>query len=149
MSTASKIISFEAASQVFQALRQQGKKIVQSHGIFDLTHPGHICHLEEARSLGDVLVVTLTADKFVQKGPGRPYFNEQLRTRSLTALACVDYVVLVPFTGATEAIERVRPHIYCKGKEYEDPAFDLTGGLPKEIRAVKDCGGEVRFIGSI
>lgn len=56
MSTTSKVVSFEAAPQVFQALRQQGKKIVQSHGIFDLTHPGHICHLEEARSLGDVRV---------------------------------------------------------------------------------------------
>jgi len=57
MSTPSKVVSFEAAPQVFQALRQQGKKIVQSHGIFDLTHPGHICHLEEARSLGDVLAL--------------------------------------------------------------------------------------------
>lgn len=149
MPTTSKVVSFEAAPQVFQALRQQGKKIVQSHGIFDLIHPGHICHLEEARSLGDVLVVTLTADKFVQKGPGRPYFNEQLRTRSLTALACVDYVVRVPFTGATEAIEHVRPHLYCKGKEYEDPNFDLTGGLQKEIRAVAQAGGEMRYIGSI
>ncbi len=146
---AAKIISFERAPAFFKALRARGKRIVQSHGIFDLIHPGHILHLEEARELGDALVVTLTADKFVNKGPGRPYFKEQLRIRSLAALSCVDYVVLVPFTGAVEAIECVRPDIYCKGKEYEDPDFDAEGNLPHEISAVKRCGGRVRFIGSI
>src|SRR5688572_278441 len=113
-----KIISFEAAPGFFAGLRQEGKKIVQSHGIWDLIHPGHICHLEEAGALGDLLVVTLTADKHVHKGPGRPYFNEQLRLRSLAALECVDYVVLVPFPDAVPAIECVRPDIYCRGKEY-------------------------------
>jgi rfaE bifunctional protein nucleotidyltransferase chain/domain len=146
---ASKIISFERAPAFFKTLRGRGKRIVQSHGIYDLIHPGHVLHLEEARELGDVLVVTLTADKFVNKGPGRPYFNEQLRIRSLAALSCVDYVVLVPFTGAVEAIECVRPDIYCRGKEYEDPDFDSEGNLPNEIRAVKRVGGKVRFIGSI
>lgn len=147
--SAGKVISFERAPAFFNTLRERGKRIVQSHGIFDLIHPGHVLHLEEARALGDVLVVTLTADKFVNKGPGRPYFNEQLRLRSLAALSCVDYVVLVPFTGAVEAIECVRPHIYCKGKEYEDPDFDTEGNLPNEIRAVKRVGGRMRFIGSI
>lgn len=146
---AGKIISFEHAPAFFKTLRARGRRLVQSHGIFDLIHPGHILHLEEARELGDALVVTLTADKFVNKGPGRPYFNEQLRLRSLAALSCVDYVVLVPCTGAVEAIECVRPDIYCKGKEYEDPDFDTEGNLPHEIRAVKRCGGQVRFIGSI
>ena len=146
---AAKIISFEAAPEFFQKLRARGKRIVQSHGLFDFVHPGHILHLEEASELGDVLVVTLTADKFVNKGPGRPYFKEQLRLKSLAALSCVDYLVLVPFTGATEAIECVRPHVYCKGKEYEDPAYDLEGNLPAEIRAARRCGGQVRFIGSV
>ena len=97
---ATKIIPFASAPEFFKALRARGKRLVQSHGIFDLIHPGHILHLEEARALGDALVVTLTADKFVNKGPGRPYFNEQLRLKSLAALSCVDYIVLVPFTGA-------------------------------------------------
>jgi rfaE bifunctional protein nucleotidyltransferase chain/domain len=146
---AAKIIPFEAAPALFKKLRTAGKRIIQSHGIYDLIHPGHILHLEEARELGDVLVVTLTADKFVNKGPGRPFFKEQLRLRSLAAMSCVDYVVLVPFTGAVEAIECVRPHIYCKGKEYTDPEFDLEGNLPHEIKAVKRCGGRVEFIGSV
>jgi rfaE bifunctional protein nucleotidyltransferase chain/domain len=147
--SAAKIIPFETAPALFKELRTAGKRIVQSHGIFDLIHPGHILHLEEARSLGDVLVVTLTADKFVKKGPGRPIFKEQLRLRSLAAMSCVDYVVLMPFTGAVEAIQCVRPHVYCRGKEYEDPDFDTEGTIPGEIATVKKVGGQVRFIGSI
>ena len=144
-----KFVPFEKARATFDEVRAAGKKVVQSHGIFDLIHPGHVCHLEEARSLGDVLVVTITADKQVQKGPGRPYFNQQLRTKTLGALSCVDYVVVVPFTGAVEAIEVVRPDIYCKGKEYEDPDFDTGGSLKDEVAAVTQIGGEVRYIGSI
>ena len=147
--SAAKIISFEAAPALFKKLRAARKRIVQSHGIFDLIHPGHILHLEEARSLGDVLVVTLTADKFVKKGPGRPIFKEQLRLRSLAAMSCVDYVVLVPFTGAVEAIKCVRPHIYCKGQDYADPDFDTEGTIPTELAAVKSVGGQARFIGAI
>jgi cytidyltransferase-like protein len=147
--TAQKVVSFEAAPAFFAALRKSGKKIVQSHGIWDLMHPGHICHLEEASVLGDVLVVTLTADKHVRKGPGRPYFNEQLRLRSLAALECVDYVVLIPHPDAIPAIEAVQPNIYCRGKEYEDPDWDLSGAIPAEVKAVERIKGEVRYIGSV
>jgi rfaE bifunctional protein nucleotidyltransferase chain/domain len=149
MAASSKIIRLDAAPAHFAALRGQGRRIVQSHGVFDLMHPGHICHLEEARALGDVLVVTVTADKEVRKGPGRPYFNEQLRLQSVAALACVDHVILVPHPGAAEAIAAVRPHIYCKGKDHESPDFDPSGRLKEEIQAVQSTGGEVRFIGSI
>lgn len=144
-----KLVPFAEVTAHAAALRAQGKRLVQSHGIFDLIHPGHICHLEEARALGDVLYVSLTADRHVQKGPGRPYFNEHLRIKSLAALACVDYVVLVPFPGATEAIEAIRPHFFCRGKEYEDPAHDPAGSIPTEQRAVAGGGGEFRFIGGI
>jgi len=85
----SKIVSFDEARSLFAGLRESGKTIVQSHGIWDLIHPGHIYHLEEASELGDILVVSITADKFVRKGPGRPYFNEQLRLRSIAALESI------------------------------------------------------------
>ncbi len=147
--TSVKILGLDAARAHFEALREQGRRIAHSHGIFDLIHPGHIAHLEGARALGDVLVVSVTADKYVQKGPGRPYFTEQLRLRSLAALECVDYVVLVPKPGAMDAIEAIRPDFYCKGKEYEDPSYDDSGGLQQEIRAVRGCGGEMRYTGSI
>src|SRR6266545_2606681 len=119
VTTAEKIVPFEAAAALCESLRALGKRIVQCHGTFDLLHPGYIAYFEEARTLGDVLVATLTAEQFVNKGPGRPYFNDPLRARTLAALAGIDYVVVVPFAGSKQAIEQVRPHIYCKGREQE------------------------------
>jgi cytidyltransferase-like protein len=130
-------------------LRSAGKRIVQCHGTFDLVHPGHIIHFEEAKALGDVLVVTVTGETHVNKGPGRPYFNDQMRVKWLTALACVDYVVLVPFPAAVEAIECVRPDIYCKGKEYADAEQDVTGNIRDDVAAVERYGGKIAYVGSV
>jgi cytidyltransferase-like protein len=145
----SKIISFDQAELLFAQLRGAGRTIVQCHGTFDLIHPGHIVHFEEARALGDVLVVTITGEKFVNKGPGRPFFNDQLRSRWLAALECVDYVVVVPHPAAVEAIECVRPHFYCKGREYEQPDNDVTGNIRDDVDAVTRVGGEMRYVGSV
>ena len=145
----SKILSFEDASAVFDRERKDGRRIVQCHGTFDLIHPGHIVHLEEARALGDLLVVTVTDEQHVNKGPGRPCFNDALRARTLAALACVDYVVLIPFTAAVEAIRLVKPDIYCKGSEYEDASNDVTGNIHDDLTEVRTHGGEVRYIGSV
>lgn len=144
-----KILPFETAPAVFDKLRAEGKKIVQCHGTFDLLHPGHIHHLEEARALGDLLVVTVTAEKHVNKGPGRPFFNDYLRGKSLAALVCVDHVVVVPYAAAVEAINCVQPAIYCKGKEYADPSNDVTGNIEDDVAAVKALGGEVHYLGSV
>jgi cytidyltransferase-like protein len=144
-----KIITFAEAGALCARLRRDGKKIVQCHGTFDLLHPGHIVHFEEARRLGDVLVVTVTAAKYVNKGPGRPFFNDNLRLRSIAALECVDYVVLVPYPAAVEAIECVRPHIYCKGKEYELASTDVTGNIRDDVRTVERLGGRVCYVGSV
>ncbi len=145
----SKIIAFDDAAGHFAKLRHAGQRIVQCHGTFDLVHPGHIVHFEEARALGDVLVVTLTAEKFVNKGPGRPFFDDTMRTRWLAALACVDYVVIIPFAAAVEAIEAVRPHFYCKGTEYADQSNDVTGNIADDVATVRRCGGEMRYVGSV
>jgi rfaE bifunctional protein nucleotidyltransferase chain/domain len=144
-----KVLSFESASAVLDKVRVDGKRIVQCHGTFDLIHPGHIYHLEEAKDLGDVLVVTVTAEKFVNKGPGRPYFNDQMRSKSLAALACVDYVILIPFAAAVEAIDCVRPDIYCKGTEYVLATNDVTGNIQADVAAVERNGGQTRYLGSV
>lgn len=144
-----KVIPFEKAAVHFSKLRIAGKKLVHCHGTFDMVHPGHIVHFEEARALGDVLVVTITAETFVNKGPGRPYFNDALRSRWLAALACVDYVVVIPFAAAVEAIECVHAQIYCKGREYENFENDVTGNIREDVEAVKRMGGEMRYVGSI
>ena len=146
--SSSKIISFESAGALLGELRQRGRKIIQSHGVFDLTLPGHILHLEEAKALGDVLVVTLNGDKHVQKGPGRPYFKEQLRARALAALACVDYVIIVPFPGASEAQIAIRPACLLQEcKNYE--GLDTDVELAEELAVVTGIGGKTAYVGSV
>jgi cytidyltransferase-like protein len=71
-----KVRTLDELATVVSHLKRAGKTVVHAHGTFDLLHVGHVRHLEAARSLGDVLVVTVTADRFVNKGPGRPVFTE-------------------------------------------------------------------------
>src|SRR3989304_286052 len=89
-----KILSIEELDKVCAKLKKQGKKIAQCHGCFDLLHPGHIRHFEAAGKIADVVIVTLAPDRFVNKGPGRPVFNEKLRLESIAALEAVDFVAL-------------------------------------------------------
>ena len=144
-----KLIPFEKSRTLFSQFKASGKTIVQCHGTFDLVHPGHVIHFQEAKELGDILVVTVTSDKFVNKGPGRPYFNDQMRAKWLTALACVDYVVLIPHATAVEAIECVKPNFYCKGKEYQDFDMDITGKIKDEAAEIERWGGKISYVGSV
>jgi len=146
--SSAKIIPFESAAALFAGLRQQGRRLVLCHGIFDLLHPGYIVHLEEARALGDVLVVSLTADKFVNKGPGRPLCKEQLRARTLAALSCVDYVVVTSFPSASGPLEAIRPDIYCLGKDYEINVHK-NDFLQKDLATAAKIGAAVRYVGSV
>jgi cytidyltransferase-like protein len=120
----SKIIPFESAADFFAEIRARGKKIVQCHGVFDLFHPGHIHFFTEARRKGDILVITVVSEKHVTKGPGRPYFDDYMRSNALASLADVDYVVISPTPKASEALDCVRPHIYCKGMDGGKGASD-------------------------
>lgn len=144
-----KILDYDSAAAVFDALSAEGRTIVQCHGTFDLLHPGHVYHLEEAKELGDILVVTATSEKHVNKGPGRPYFNDAMRAKNLSALECVDYVVMIPFPAAVEAITCVKPDIYCKGREYENAENDVTGNIAEDVRTVEFFGGQIRYIGTV
>ncbi len=114
----------------------KGKKIVLCHGCFDCLHWGHLKHLENAKSYGDKLWVTITADRYIKK-PGRPIFREQQRYEMLKALRCVDYVTIIYDFGAEPAISLIKPAFYVKGKEYE-------GTLPEQ-QLVESYGGKVIF----
>jgi cytidyltransferase-like protein len=149
MTTDSKIVSFNEIPAVVRKEKQSGNTIVQCHGTFDLIHPGHIIHFEESKRMGDKLIVTVTGEKFVNKGPGRPYFNDELRLKSLVALESVDYVSIIPYPAAVEAIEAVRPDIYCKGKEYENVQDDVTGNIADDIKTVEAIGGIICYTGSV
>src|SRR2546423_1257903 len=93
--TLRKITKDNDLSKIIVHLKQQGKKIVQCHGVFDIVHLGHIRHFNLAKKEGDILVVTTTSDRFVKRGPGRPYFNENLRAETLASLNVTDYVCIV------------------------------------------------------
>ncbi len=108
-------------------------KIVLANGCFDPLHYGHLLHLEAARKLGDWLVVSVTADECVNKGPGRPVFSQAQRSIMLKALRCVDEVIIVG--NANEALRKTRPNIFVKGSEYigkispEDEEFCNKEGI--------------------
>ena len=124
--------------------RPEGKTIVHCHGCFDLMHPGHIKYFQAAKMMGDVLVVTISPDRFVDKGPDRPVFNEDLRAESIAALECVDYVAINKWPTAEEALRLIKPDIYVKGQEFENME-DKTGKIQKEVEVIKEIGAEIRF----
>jgi rfaE bifunctional protein nucleotidyltransferase chain/domain len=130
---------------VVRALRAQGRRIVHCHGVFDLLHVGHLRYFQEAKAMGDVLVVTLTTDKHVNKGPHRPAFPEQLRAEVLAGLECVDFVAINPHPTAVEAIRLIRPDVYVKGPDYADKSKDVTGKIHEEEAAVQEVGGRIAF----
>ncbi len=139
----SRVLSLDALAQALKTARAKRLKIVHCHGVFDLLHPGHIRHLQAAKHHGDVLVVTITRDEYVNKGPGRPVFPQQLRAESLAALGCVDYVAINDTPTAVEAIRKIRPHFYVKGNDYKDHDKDVTGGIRQEEKAAKSVGAKL------
>ena len=139
-----KVVSLEELAERVAALKAAGKRVAHCHGCFDLVHPGHIKHFQAARRLADALVVTVSPDRFVDKGPGRPAFPEQLRAESVAALECVDYAAVNRWPTAEETIRLLRPDYFVKGQEFEQ-LQDATGKLQREVAAVRESGGEMRF----
>ena len=139
-----KIIELEKLERTIRGLKSGGRRVVHCHGCFDLMHPGHIKYFQAAKDMGDVLVVTVTPDVFVDKGPDRPVFNQGLRVDSIAALECVDYVAINKWPTAEEALRLLRPDIYVKGQEFEN-LEDKTGKIQKECEVVKEIGAVLRF----
>ena len=120
-------------------------KIALCHGVFDLVHPGHVIHLQQAKQMADVLVVSITAAEFVRKGPERPYFDDDMRLKVLEALECVDYVMLSEGYTVDDIVESVEPDLYIKGEEYEKENEDITGKIAVERELVERHGGKLAF----
>lgn len=126
MSASRKVMTLDQLLQLRAGARAQGRVVVHCHGCFDIVHPGHIHHLQSARALGDVLVVTVSSDANVNKGVNRPLIPDDLRAASLAALECVDWVFVNPDPTAVRLLDQLQPDIYVKGREYEknkDPRF--------------------------
>ncbi len=140
-----KIIDISDLKILIDNLKKRKKKIVQCHGVFDLIHIGHLKHFKSAKKFGDILIVSVTPDKFVQKGFNRPYFNSNQRLESLSSVEDIDYVVLNSTKNAVDIIKKIRPNFYCKGPDYKNFKDDITNEIRNEFKAVKKVGGKLVY----
>jgi len=138
-----KILSLQELAERAAEIRAAQRRLVLTNGCFDLLHVGHVRYLEQARDLGDALVVAVNADESVRalKGVGRPLNSESDRAEVLAALECVDFVTIFPALRVTRVIEAVRPAIYVKGGDYTPESLD-----PGEVGALKAVGAEIKTL---
>ncbi|MCH9634288.1 MAG: Bifunctional protein HldE [Chlamydiae bacterium] len=144
-----KQLEIEDLSNVAKLEKSQGKKIVLCLGVFDLLHPGHIRHFEAAKQHGDILIVAVTADPFVNKGPDRPVFSQQLRMEAIAAIESVDFVCVNNHLGGLEVIRALKPDYYAKGVEYKEHEEDITGKIKLEEAEVTKNGGKLVYTDDI
>lgn len=136
-----KIIDFDEAGKFFKKIKLN-KKIIHCHGVFDLVHPGHIRHLSFCKSKADILVVSITPDKFIKKGIYRPLVPEKIRANNLSVLELVDYVIIDKFKYPYNIIKKIKPDYFAKGNEYFNNPNTHT---EKEKQTLKKIGGKMLF----
>lgn len=137
-----KIVAADALPAIRERFRD--KVIVLCHGAFDLVHMGHLIHFEEARALGDVLVVTVTADAQITKKRSVS-FSQDSRARQLAALEIVDYVAIIDEPSAVMPIGALHPDVYVKGPEYANLVLDKSANIFREKHVVEAYGGRIHF----
>lgn len=123
--------------------RAAGRRVVLTNGVFDLLHTGHLFYLQQARRLGDALIIALNADESVRalKGPTRPIQTEEQRAYALAALACIDAITIFREPRLTAELRALRPDVYCKAGDYTLEKLNA-----EERRALQDVGAEIRFL---
>src|SRR5215204_6461644 len=131
---ATRVLSETGAAEFAAQQRSRGARIVFTNGVFDLLHPGHVRYLQEARALGDVLIVGVNADASVRrnKGEGRPLTTELERAELLAALACVDAVTIFDEDTPADVIRAIQPDVLVKGADW--PADQIVGRDTVEAR---------------
>ncbi len=143
--TGAKVVTVRDLAKIAAETRRLGRRVVHCHGVFDLLHIGHIRYFEQARAMGDLLVVTLTPDRFVDKGPHRPAFTEVLRAEAIASLSCVDYVAVNEWPTAEDTLRLIRPDIYVKGSEFKQVETDMTGKIGREAAVARELGIRLAF----
>ena len=138
-----KILSLEKLSNLRN--KNKTKIIGLAHGVFDLLHYGHILHLKKAKEQCDILVVSITASDYVNKGPNRPYYNNKKRLEIMSSLENVDFIVLSNEKTAKLILNTLKPNIYFKGDEYENVSKDYTKNIIKEINLLKKNKGKIVY----
>lgn len=116
-----KIISKNEIKGIVESLKKQNKKIVTTNGVFDILHIGHIRYLQEAKKLGDTLIIAVNSDSSVKqiKGPKRPLNSENDRAEALASLECVDYVTIFGEETPVNILSKIKPDIHVKGGDYK------------------------------
>ncbi len=140
-----KIINIKTLLTRLKNFRKKNFKIIMCHGVFDILHSGHILHFQEAKSQGDILIVSVTADQFIRKGPNRPFFNTEQRMKMISELEIVDFVVESNELSAIKNLSILQPNIYCKGIDYRNHELDLTGKIIKEKNTLKKFNGRIFY----
>ena len=132
------LLSADGAVRFAEAVRSRGGTLVFTNGVFDLLHPGHVRYLQQARALGDALIVAVNSDRSVRanKGPNRPINPEKERAEVLLALACVDAAVIFDEETPRAIVSRVQPDVLVKGADWGE--HDIVG---RDI--VEERGGRV------
>jgi rfaE bifunctional protein kinase chain/domain len=137
-----KILSLEYLKKVL-GKKPRKRKVILCHGNFDVVHPGHVRHLIYAKSKADLLIVSITADKYIQKGIYRPFVPENLRALNLAAFEMVDYVTIDNNKTSTKILKSLKPEFFAKGFEYS--SVELPPATQEESKVVKKYGGEMIF----
>lgn len=120
-------------------------KISLCHGVFDLVHYGHILHFRSAKKISEILIVSITRDKFIKKGINGPLFNEIQRMNYLSEIEMVDYVYLCETESALDSIKYIKPNFYIKGPDYADNTLDKTKKILLEKKIVQKYGGKIFY----
>ena len=140
-----KLLTINSLKKRIKREKLKKNKIVLCHGVFDLIHIGHIKHFKEAKKNGDFLIVSITADKYVNKGSGRPIFNQFLRAEFLSSLSSIDAVYINENQTSEKIISIIKPDIYFKGPDYKNNQNDKTKNIYKEVALTKKFGGKVVY----
>ena len=141
----SKIVNIDNIIKKITIQKKNNIKIGLCHGVFDLLHLGHIKHFKEAKSHCDILIVSVTADQFVNKGPNRPAFDQYQRMEALESVRYIDYVVLSKEISSKNIINKLKPNIYFKGPDYKNNSKDLTKKILSEKFAVVKNRGKIFY----
>lgn len=144
MTIQDKIFDFDHLVQLLP-LKRKNKKVILCHGCFDLLHIGHIRHFRQAKNYGDILVVTVTPDQYVDKGLGRPAFPEAIRAEAVASLNEVDFVAINKWPTAENTIRSLNPDYFAKGSEFKNDNSDYTGKIDREKAVIGEIGSELVF----
>lgn len=140
-----KLVTLERSAEIVREIQRSRRTVALCHGCFDILHVGHLRHFEAAKSMADLLIVTVTPDRFVNKGPNRPVFPEEQRAELVAGLRAVDWVAVNRWGSAVEVIRLIRPNLFVKGGEYDSPTQEVNPNFFAEAKVVAEVGGKVAF----